>query len=539
MRPRRILLLPFGAFFLLALSLALACNLPPPRRPLFDPTSLAQYTTATPSLLPSVSPAPFSPSPGLPVSPQPTLPPGASTPWFGGLQTATPGLSQIHRVDTPAPEALLPPLTYWTQPGDTLPALAARFGVSSEQIDASRPLPAEGLLPFGVALTLPDLLGEPAYPSALLPDSAIVYSPAAVGFQIEAFAAQKGGFLSTYREELETGEWLNGPQIVQRVAEETSIHPQVLLTFLEYRSHWVTGQPADPARLEYPIGFYVDGYEGLYKELSLTAKMLDIGYYGWRQGTLPELEFPDHTRLRLAPGLNAGSVALEVLASKFYRQDAWLEALFGPQGLAALYARLFGDPWQAAARLGPLFPPGLAQPVLELPFAPGDPWSLTAGPHIAWTTGTPRGALDFAPITGEPPCAVSVAWATASAPGLVVRSGNGVVAIDLDGDGAEQTGWVLVYMHLADRQRVAVGTYVQTDDPLGHPSCEGGRTTGTHVHLARKYNGEWLAADGPFPLVLSGWRAKAGPGSYDGSLEKDGRTVTAHPDGSHGSSINR
>jgi hypothetical protein len=52
---------------------------------------------------------------------------------------------------------------------------------------------------------------------------------------------------------------------------------------------------------------------------------------------------------------------------------------------------------------------------------------------------------------------------------------------------------------------IAEGTLVEQGDALGHPSCEGGRSTGKHVHLARKYNGEWIAADGPIPFVLSGW----------------------------------
>jgi LasA protease len=164
-------------------------------------------------------------------------------------------------------------------------------------------------------------------------------------------------------------------------------------------------------------------------------------------------------------------------------------------------------------------------------------WSLTSGPHISWRTGTPRGALDFAPITGEPRCAVSTAWVTASASGLVVRTGRGMVVLDLDGDGMEQTGWVLVYMHIAEQDRVSSGTWVETNTPLGHPSCEGGQATGTHVHLARKYNGEWLAADGPLPVVLSGWIAHTGELSYEGTLEKDGRVVSAHPDGSSGSTI--
>jgi len=395
-------------------------------------------------------------------------------------------------------------------------------------------------MPAGQQLIIPNLLGTPPYPSAWLPDSAIIYSPVSAGFQIDAYITRVGGYLSTYREKVDEDEWMTGFEIIRRVALESSINPQLLLAFLEFRSGWVRGQPADPIQIDYPIGFYVPDYHGLYLELSLVAKELNIGYYGWRQGTLTELIFPDYTHVRISPGLNAGSVALEILTSMFYRNQLdWLEAVNSPHGFLALYAEMFGDPWLADADVEPLFPPNLDQPTLELPFAPGEYWSLTSGPHIAWRTGTPRGALDFAPITGEPPCVVSTAWVTASAPGLVVRSERGVVALDLDGDGLEQTGWVLLYMHVAEQDRISLGKWVETNTPLGHPSCEGGQATGTHVHLARKYNGEWLAADGPLPMVLSGWVAHAGELSYEGTLEKDGRMVSAHPDGSSGSTIIR
>ena len=80
------------------------------------------------------------------------------------------------------------------------------------------------------------------------------------------------------------GEWLTGSEIVRRVALESSINPKVLLAFLEFRSGWVRGQPSDPTQVDYPIGFYVPDYQGLYLELALVAKELNIGYYGWRQG---------------------------------------------------------------------------------------------------------------------------------------------------------------------------------------------------------------------------------------------------------------
>jgi murein DD-endopeptidase MepM/ murein hydrolase activator NlpD len=116
---------------------------------------------------------------------------------------------------------------------------------------------------------------------------------------------------------------------------------------------------------------------------------------------------------------------------------------------------------------------------------------------------------------------------TAAAAGRVLRSESGAVVIDLDGDGRETTGWVIFYFHLADENRIAAGTLVEQGDKIGHPSCVGGRSTGTHVHIARKYNGEWLPAAGAVPFDLEGWVARAGPGEYLGSLEREGFVVEA------------
>ena len=135
--------------------------------------------------------------------------------------------------------------------------------------------------------------------------------------------------------------------------------------------------------------------------------------------------------------------------------------------------------------------------------------------------------MDFAPGASESGCVLSEDWVVASAPGLVIRSENGTVVIDLDGDGRENSGWALLYLHVDKDGRIAEGELVEEGDRIGHPSCEGGTATGTHVHIARKYNGEWILADGPLPFVLSGWRALAGLRRYQGALVKDGEEVLA------------
>ena len=375
----------------------------------------------------------------------------------------------------------------------------------------------------------------PPYPDALLPDSAVVYSPATVDFSIAETIQNASGFLASYHETIDGVEY-SGAEIVQRVAQETSTNPRVLLVILESRSGWVLGQPAAGQDLRFPLLLNVPGYQGLYKELSLIGKLLNIGYYGWRSGELTEITFTDHTHVRLSPTLNAGSVALQYLFSRLLKQPDWQNTLYGQASFILLYQQMFGDAWSRSAQFGPLLPASLQQPPLELPFQPGERWSLTAGPHLAWNTGTPLGALDFAPVTGESPCKVSRAWATASASGLIVRSANNMVIIDLDGDGFEQTGWVLFYFHIADQDHIPAGMRVNVDDPIGHPSCEGGNATGTHMHIARKYNGEWIPADGPVPFELGGWVAHAGEKAYQGSLTKGDAIVRASPGGA-GTSI--
>jgi hypothetical protein len=111
--------------------------------------------------------------------------------------------------------------------------------------------------------------------------------------------------------------------------------------------------------------------------------------------------------------------------------------------------------------------------------------------------------------------------------------------VDLDGDGYEQTGWAILYMHIASKDRVPAGTWLATDDKIGHPSCEGGVSNGTHVHIARKYNGEWVLAEGPLPFVLSGWQAYAGNAPYLGYMTRGDQVVTASVVGSFESCIIR
>jgi hypothetical protein len=414
---------------------------------------------------------------------------------------------------------------YTAQNGDTLPALAARFNTTVEEIMAANPIiPVDATtMPPGFPMKIPIYylpLWGTAYQS--IPDHAFVNGPAQIGFSTSAFVAGTSGWLKNYS--VWAGEKSRtGAEAVDYIAQNYSINPQLLLALLEYQSGALS-QPAMP-RGKYMLGFRRVNYESPYLQLIIAANILNNGYYNWRAGRLTEFELLDGSLFRPDPWQNAGSVALQYYFSRLYQGERYFASI-GPEGLAQVYQTFFGDPW---AEMVTVLPGSLQQPALQFPFVTGHLWAYTGGPHTGWGSGEPLSAIDFAPASDVSGCnpAEPDQYATAMADGLILRSDIDGTVIDLDKDGDERTGWVLFYLHLATEARVPLGREAKAGEPVGYPSCEGGRVTGTHVHVARKYNGEWILADGPLAFNLEGWVAHNGSREYKGTLTRGAAVVTA------------
>jgi murein DD-endopeptidase MepM/ murein hydrolase activator NlpD len=414
---------------------------------------------------------------------------------------------------------------YIAQSGDTIAALAKRFNTTEAEIMQANPIiPREATtMPPGLPMKIPIYylpLWGTAYQS--IPDSAFVNGPAQIGFSTSAFVESTTGWLKNYR--VYAGDKTRtGAEAVDYVATNYSVSPRLLLALLEYQTGALT-QPEIPGG-RYLLGFRRSFYETPYLQIVIAANTLNNGYYAWRSGRLTELELLDETLTRPDPWQNAASVALQYYFSRIYSGDKFYAAI-GPEGLARVYQSLFGDPW---AKPDTFLPGSLQQPELRFPFQAGQIWAYTGGPHTGWGTGEPFSAIDFAPASETTGCVIVEPdqYAVAMANGLVIRSDVDGTIIDLDKDGDERTGWTLYYLHLATIGRVPVGREVQAGDPIGYPSCEGGHVTGTHVHIARKYNGEWILADGPLAFNLQGWITHSGPLAYKGTLTRGPLTVHA------------
>lgn len=451
------------------------------------------------------------------------------------VPTAMPTMEQREAQPLPTQGQIIPPsedthILYYTIAGDSLPVVSLHFGVDMNAITSPDPIERKGLLPPGQLLIIPNNIAETTSTYKLLPDSEVTFSPSTIEFDIQGFVQDAGGYLATYEEYLASTGWTSGADIIGRVALEYSVNPRLLLAFLEFQSGWVYGfpDPEDEITLTYPMGFVNAMRKNLYLQSAWFASRVMDGYYGWREGRQLVINFDGGPVLRLAPQLNAGSVGLMNAFSYLHDFQTWGSLLYGDDNFLTHHEAMFDNPWVRAQGVEPLIPVDTKQPEMILPFEIDRQWAFTGGPHAAWSAADVWAALDFAPASSRTGCFESEAWVVAAMAGRVVRSGAGVVVIDQDDDGFEQTGWTLLYLHVAEKDRIPQGSWVEVGDRIGHPSCEGGRSTGTHIHLARRYNGEWVPADGPLPFTLSGWEARRGIEAYKGWLTRGTEIIYAN-----------
>ena len=497
---------------LLGLLLALPACVRPGPRPIIPPETTPVIQPTAPLIDPT-SAAPLSGQLGTPV-PDYT---GQPTPDAAHYEVApgTTGTAGTHTVAA----------------GESLGTIAARYNTTVAELIALNALTNPDIITPGQQLQVPGVeiqrVVGPEF--KILPDSELVYGPRAAGFDARAFVTALGGRLVSHQETVE-GQSMDGPAILQLVADRHSVSPRLLLAVLEHRAGWVT-QANPPARANL-LGYVGDDVPtSLYRQLSWAANLLNLGFYGRADGGLRGFNLGETTQVTFAPTINHGTAGVQRFlgAVEGVTYESWQDDT-GPDGFFATYTRLFGNPFGYAHE--PLLPAGLETPALELPWAAGETWFFTGGPHGAWNSGSAWGALDFVPPGEQAGCIPTDAWVTAMAPGVVVRSGHGAVVVDLDdgdeaADGYAGTGWAVTSMHLETRNRIAAGTRVDTGDQLGHPSCEGGFSNGTHVHIVRSYNGRWISADGDLPFDMSGWLSSGAGAEYDGYLTRDSVTKEA------------
>lgn len=438
--------------------------------------------------------------------------------------------------------------SHTVQPGDTLTRIADRYNVSINALLRANDLPNPDFLEVGQVISLPQTPVEYTPAFRIVPDSRLVRSAGAISFDTEAFIRSQSGMLpeinvftpTRLADGTQRSDALTASQIIERVSREYSVDARLLIAFLEHFSGLVTRPTDVEEALLYPLATpqatTLAGRKGLYAQLSWLADQLNQGYYDWKYRGKTILEAADGSRLNFHPDLNAGTIGLQFAIAQLRGFEHW-ESDVGETGLFETYRRLFGDPFEDAHETTAA---ALAQPALTLPFPRGDVWRFTGGFHGGWGNGSAWSAVDFAPPDEEDAgwCYTSSFPITAIAPGIIARIDDGVIVLDLDGDGNEGSGWTILYLHVSPHDALRESQVVDAGNILGYTSCAGGFSTATHLHIARRFNGEWIPADcnrcppGSVvpPFVMSNWKV-VGLGSqlYQGFLvnTQDNRSVIA------------
>ena len=440
---------------------------------------------------------------------------------------------RLESIPTPRTEDI----TYTVVSGDSVAAIANVYQVPVSAIQDRNNLANPELIQIGQTLIIPAVEPEAlSIGSAIVPDREIVDGPST--FNPETFLSDyPENLLTNYIEPTPTpyptaepGDPVlpapvfnarGGLEILNEVALENAVNPRILIALLEYQSKTITNDP--------PRRFLIENYIGalgwrtsLDHQLSWAANTLNFGYYQWKNNRINQWILADDSVVAVDPSVNAGTAALQYLFSKLYGREDWINAI-GPDGFRATFESLFGTFSDAELSLND---PPESEPESALPFRAEDEWFFSSGPHYGWASGSPWSAIDFVPGDAIG-CSASSYPVTAAADGLVVYSDAGLVVVDLDMDGDARTGWTHLYLHVGSKDRVALNARVRQGDPIGYASCEGGFSSGTHLHFARRYNGQWIQIDGANPLVLSGFEAFSTGTVYDGYLVNGDQVVEA------------
>lgn len=457
-----------------------------PAQPTFTATAPAEIvavSTATPTPRPTRKPTPTPKTPPMPIP----------TPAFG-------------------------PFVYHTvTAGQTLGYISMLYNTPIEELVKMNELDGpEAIIQVDQELRVPVQTSEIAPDTPLLPDSEVVYGPSYVGFDLTKYVEEQGGYLASYQERVD-GELLTGAEIVEKVSVQFSVGPRLLLAILEYYGEWVTNPSPTADQLQNPMGPRNPRGPNLYHSLAFTANRINAGYYGYKRDGFWIFRLPDGSKAISGQGLNAGTVGVQNIMAIHSNWDDWQRQMQG-EGMLATYETLFGDPFERDA--GPVVPIDLTQPPMSLPWKSGQGFYYTSGPHGGYVDGSAWAAIDFGPPDVLAACFYSNEPSTAVADGVIVSAHQGEVYLDTDGDGNIQTGWVLLYLHVAldIDTPVQAGQRVKEGDVIGYASCEGGLSNSSHLHLARRYNGEWMAAGGPVPMDLGGWVVQPNLVPYQGNI---------------------
>jgi len=320
-----------------------------------------------------------------------------------------------------------------------------------------------------------------SFEHAIIANEQFIYTPQEMlSFDIKAYLEDKAPYLAEYSETI--SHW----------SGRSSVSPKIIIALIEMKTSLLSKGNWDSDQLQTPLGD-MSIETGFSAQIEDVANHLASLYYQQQDQQLSAQSAADPTAIEATDIDNDAAVQFN---------DVYLQ-LF-PQPLTKSSEQIADYPSAALDANPPVN-------LLQFPFPVGESWAA-GGTHGDTGGGPPFSAMDFWKTYLPWGANLSNYWVSASTGGRVIRHSSCSVEV------IDDSGWSSSYYHL-DNVRVTTGQRVTRNTPLanyanniGQALCNGGGSSGPHVHFSIKNNGVYKDLDG---VTLSQHVIHGGRYSYD------------------------
>lgn len=332
-----------------------------------------------------------------------------------------------------------------------------------------------------------------------------LYGQDAEAFDLESYLAVNAPFL------------LNKKELIAHWSGYYSISPKVLLTLMELQSGLISAPSKE--KLTAPFAG-LSKKRGFEKQLRDVLAQLSQRFYGFEAYQRKRAHLADKA-LSTDPGtLNGATAAILGVLQRPSENPAALTQGASLQNFSQQFSQLFNvsakqmfkfESVEQAAITAAAIPPST---MMQLPWYQGYSWKSN-GAHSHTGSGSPYSSID---VSYDWP-----GWGAQTYSVVAAHSGRVTVFSRCQVRVTNANGWATNYYHM-DGVRVSNGENVVNDTKLGvyasnrsNALCQGGSSTGPHLHFSLLYNGRYVSLQG---VNLGPFRVNVGSYNYDNACNR-------------------
>ena len=296
-----------------------------------------------------------------------------------------------------------------------------------------------------------------------------------------------------------------------------SINPKVVLALMELKSGLMSAPSQEKLRTPFAGLSKASDFAG---QLRDVLQQLSQRFYGFEAYQRRQARTGDRRSGQDAKALNAASIALLGLLYDASSEPVVLIKKPSLQGFTQQFAQLFNTPSEQMSPVessGEVVLAASALPptnMLQLPWYQGYSWQSN-GAHSHTGSGSPYSSID---VSYDWP-----GWGAATYSVAAAHDGRVTVMSRCQVRVTHANGWATNYYHM-DNIRVSNGEIITVNTKLGNYAsnrntalCEGGSSTGPHLHFSLLYNGRYVSLQG---VNLGAFRISVGSYNYDNQCNR-------------------